>query len=125
MTATGITEDVLLDGRLRLRQLADGHRAGTDALLLAAFAPAGGRVCDLGSGTGAVGLAMVVTGKARNVTLAEREPALVTLARENIALNGLGTAGEAISADVFASAANRARCPPHRAGSSPRRRSNR
>ena len=33
-----VSEDTLLDGRVRLKQLTRGHRAGTDAVLLAAAA---------------------------------------------------------------------------------------
>ena len=55
---TEITEDLLLGGRVRLRQPAKGHRAGTDAVLLAASAPVrpGDVVMDVGAATGAVGL---------------------------------------------------------------------
>src|SRR6202045_5550026 len=53
------TEDAFLGGQLRLRQLRSGHRAGHDAMLLAAATPArsGDRVGDLGAGVGAAGLA--------------------------------------------------------------------
>jgi tRNA1(Val) A37 N6-methylase TrmN6 len=36
--AEEVSEDTLLDGRVRLKQLTRGHRAGTDAVLLAAAA---------------------------------------------------------------------------------------
>ena len=51
--------DAFLGGILRLHQPQRGaHRAGTDAVLLARWlAPAvGERLCDVGAGTGAVGL---------------------------------------------------------------------
>ena len=53
-----VTEDLLLGGRVRLLQPAKGHRAGTDAVLLAASAPVrpGDVVMDVGAATGAVGL---------------------------------------------------------------------
>ena len=46
----GLTEDAFLGGKLRLRQPKSGHRAGHDAMLLAAATPArsGDRVVDLG-----------------------------------------------------------------------------
>src|SRR6478736_1511110 len=56
MTDPGeFTEDAFLGGRLRLRQPRSGHRAGHDAMLLAAATPArsGDRVVDLGAGDGA------------------------------------------------------------------------
>src|SRR5438132_13267210 len=54
------TEDAFLGGRLRLRQLKTGHRAGHDAMLLAAATSArsGVRVVDFGAGVGAAGLAL-------------------------------------------------------------------
>ena len=58
--ALDLTEDAFLGGQLRLRQLKSGHRAGHDAMLLAAATPArpGDRVADLGAGVGAAGLAV-------------------------------------------------------------------
>jgi len=61
MTDPGeFTEDAFLGGGLRLRQPKSGHRAGHDAMLLAAATPArsGDRVVDLGAGVGAAGLAV-------------------------------------------------------------------
>ena len=54
--------DAFLGGRLQLRQPAEGHRSGTDAVLLAAAAPAdfSGLAIDVGAGVGAAGLAMVI-----------------------------------------------------------------
>src|SRR5215831_16377188 len=54
------TEDAFLGGRLRLRQPRSGHRAGHDAMLLAAAtaARAGDRVVEFGAGVGAAGLAL-------------------------------------------------------------------
>jgi tRNA1(Val) A37 N6-methylase TrmN6 len=58
--AAEFTEDGFLGGRLRLRQPRSGHRAGHDAMLLAAATPAssGDRVVDFGAGVGAAGLAV-------------------------------------------------------------------
>ena len=55
-----VTEDAFLGGKLRLRQPKSGHRAGHDAMLLAAATPArsGDRVVDFGAGVGAAGLAV-------------------------------------------------------------------
>ncbi|MEJ0043877.1 MAG: DUF2007 domain-containing protein [Rhizomicrobium sp.] len=49
-----VTEDRFLGGRLTLRQLAGGFRAGLDAVMLAAAVPArdGDEVLELGSGAG-------------------------------------------------------------------------
>src|SRR3954468_17278482 len=58
--ACDVTEDGFLGGRLRLRQPASGHRAGHDAILLAAATAArpGDRIVDFGAGVGAAGLAV-------------------------------------------------------------------
>jgi tRNA1(Val) A37 N6-methylase TrmN6 len=82
--------DRLLGGRLVLRQPARGHRAGTDAILLAASVPAvsGARAIDFGAGVGTAGLALTRRTGAR-VLLVERDPELAALATENVDRNGL------------------------------------
>ncbi len=85
-----VTDDPLFQGHLRLLQPASGHRAGTDAVLLAAATPPlCRRIADLGSATGVVGLRAAQLNPDAKVTLIEREPALVALARENIDRNVL------------------------------------
>lgn len=99
------SEDAFLGGRLRLRQLRHGHRAGHDAMLLAASVPAnpGQHVADLGAGVGAAGLAVAARIKGIALTLVEREEALAALARENAALNAV--AARVLALDVGASGA--------------------
>ena len=98
-----ITQDRLLGGRVHLLQPRRGHRAGTDAVLLAAMSPvrAGAVIVDLGAGTGAVGLMLARRSEGARIVLVEREPDLVLLARRNLALNGLEDRGRAVEADVF------------------------
>ncbi|MCF4129055.1 tRNA1(Val) (adenine(37)-N6)-methyltransferase [Methylobacterium sp. SyP6R] len=94
-----------LGGRLTLRQPPRGaHRAGTDAVLLAASAGArpGETVCDLGAGTGAVGLAVALACPAAQVMLIERDPEAANLARVNVQENGLASRVRVIEADVTA-----------------------
>jgi tRNA1(Val) A37 N6-methylase TrmN6 len=93
----GIGEDALLGGRVRLLQRSGGHRAGTDAVLLAAAAPvrAGQRVIDVGAATGAVGLMIAARQPAAAFVFVERDPDQVALCRQNLALNGVaGTVAE-------------------------------
>jgi tRNA1(Val) A37 N6-methylase TrmN6 len=101
-----VTDDALLGGRVRLLQPARGHRAGTDAVLLAAAAPArpGDRVVDIGAGTGAVGL-MIAARVPVSLGLVERDPALAELCRRNAALNGVEAA--MACADVLDAASRR------------------
>ncbi len=98
MSATG--EDSLLGGAVRLLQPVRGHRAGTDAVLLAAAAPAstGDVVTDAGAGTGAVGL-MIAARLAVRLILVERDAALADLCRRNLALNG--REGHVAAADLL------------------------
>ena len=95
-----VTEDSLMGGRIRLLQPARGHRAGTDAVLLAAAAPArpGDHVVDVGAGTGAVGLMIAALVPVR-LTLVERDPALAELARRNLLLNGRD--GGVVATDIL------------------------
>jgi tRNA1(Val) A37 N6-methylase TrmN6 len=84
-----LTEDAFLGGRLRLRQPKSGHRAGHDAMLLAAAtaARAGDRVVDFGAGVGAAGLALAARVPGIELVLVEIDEVLVELARGNAALN--------------------------------------
>lgn len=101
-----IVEDRLLDGRLVLRQPRKGHRAGTDAILLAAALPDldGGTLLDIGSGVGTVGLAAALARPGLSVTLLERDPDLAALAKHNAETNGMAGRAGVISADITAPA---------------------
>jgi tRNA1(Val) A37 N6-methylase TrmN6 len=98
------TEDAFLGGQLRLRQPKSGHRAGHDAMLLAAAisARAGDRVVDFGAGVGAAGLAVARRVADLDLVLVEINPALADLARDNAASNTI--AAEVIVLDVTSSA---------------------
>lgn len=98
------TEDAFLGGRLRLRQLKRGHRAGHDAMLLAAATPAraGGRVVEFGAGVGAAGLALARRVEGIGLVLVEIDETLAWLARDNAAANAI--AADVVVLDVEASA---------------------
>lgn len=102
-----IVEDRLLDGRLRLLQPRKGHRAGSDAILLAAALPKLGQggLLDIGAGVGTVGLAAALAQPDLRVTLLERDPELAALAARNAGLNGMAGRVTAIAGDVTARAA--------------------
>ena len=102
--AADITEDAFLGGQLLLKQKRSGHRAGHDAILLAAAteAQAGDRVVDLGAGIGTAGLALARRVTGIKLTMVEIDPELVELARANAAANAI--AAEAIMLDVTADA---------------------
>jgi tRNA1(Val) A37 N6-methylase TrmN6 len=105
-----VSEDAFLGGQLRLRQLKSGHRAGHDAVLLAAATPArpGDRVADLGAGIGVAGLSVARRVGGINLVLVEIDAILADLARGNAAANDI--AAEVIVLDVEAKAAAFAAC---------------
>jgi tRNA1(Val) A37 N6-methylase TrmN6 len=94
------TDDSVLGGRLKLLQPAEGHRAGHDAILLAAAAPAAKHAVDFGAGVGTAGLALLARGAAERVTLVEIDPELALLARENARRNGYSERAEIVVADI-------------------------
>jgi tRNA1(Val) A37 N6-methylase TrmN6 len=100
MSELVVTEDAFLGGQLRLRQPKSGHRAGHDAMLLAAATPAcpGDRVVDLGAGVGAAGLAVAKRVAGIKLILVEIDEALAELARINASANAI--AAETLVLDV-------------------------
>jgi len=106
---TDTTEDAFLGGQLHLRQPKSGHRAGHDAMLLAAAtaAKAGDRVAEFGAGVGAAGLALAKRVGGIDLVLAEIDRDLAALARENAGRNGI--AADVIVLDVTSAAENFAR----------------
>ena len=118
------TTDLLLGGRFAVVQPARGHhRAGTDALLLAATVPAEtrGLVVDLGAGCGTAGLAVAARCPAARVALVEREPLLAHLARAALAVPenaGLADRVTVVEADIAAPEAERMAAGLSRGGAS-------
>lgn len=108
--ARDVSEDAFLGGRLRLRQLKSGHRAGHDAVLLAAATAvqAGDRVADLGTGIGVAGLSVACRVGGVDLVLVEIDPTLADLARHNAAANDI--AAEVKVLDLEADAAAFAAC---------------
>ncbi|WP_363316368.1 methyltransferase [Chelatococcus sp.] len=104
-----LSVDALFGGRLTLTQPRKGHRAGTDAVLLAAAAgdASDGTVVDLGAGVGTVGLAIAARSPSARAVLVESEAALASLARRNCSANGLDDRARVIEADVLAPARTR------------------
>lgn len=103
--APEFSEDAFLGGQLRIRQLKSGHRAGHDAVLLAAatMARAGDRVADFGAGVGVAGLAVAARVDGIKLVLIEIDAAQARLARENADTNAIQA--DVIVLDVAAEAA--------------------
>jgi tRNA1(Val) A37 N6-methylase TrmN6 len=110
LSADQFTEDAFLGGQLRLRQPKSGHRAGHDAILLAAAtsAKSGDRVADFGAGVGAAGLALATRVAGLKLVLVEIDPRLAELARDNARANNIAAEVTALditdSAEAFAAA---------------------
>jgi len=94
--------DEFLGGRISVVQPRRGHRAGSDAVFLAASVPAraGQSVLDIGAGAGVAGLCLLERIGGLKVTAVEIDTRLVGLAAENAAKNGFAQNFQAIEADV-------------------------
>jgi tRNA1(Val) A37 N6-methylase TrmN6 len=103
MGVTEFTEDGFLDGRIRVRQFTRGFRSGLDAVILAAAVPAQSRdtVLELGSGAGVASLCLAARVPNCAITGIEIDSALVSLANENAATNGVADRARFIQADVL------------------------
>ena len=86
-----LTDDAFLGGRLHLWQPANGYRAATDPVLLAAACPAesGQSVLDLGCGVGAAALCLAARVPGLALTGIEVQAGYAELARRNAVRNGL------------------------------------
>ena len=85
----GHTVDAFHNGGFFLVQSSEsGHRAGMDAMLLAATVPhdAAGVLADLGAGAGAAGLAAINRLPDLSAVLIERSPAMAECARQSLEL---------------------------------------
>ncbi|KFB10793.1 tRNA1(Val) (adenine(37)-N6)-methyltransferase [Nitratireductor basaltis] len=104
-----VTQDAFHRGKFHLIQpAAKAHRAGVDAMLLAAAAPDGfdGAVADLGAGAGAAGLAVLSRCAEARAALVERDALMAECARRTLQLPGneaFRDRVEVIEADVMAS----------------------
>lgn len=102
------TVDAFLGGRVAVVQPAEGHhRAGLEAVLLAAGLDASeeGTVVDLGAGAGVAGLAVASRCAAARVVLVERDPMALACARASLSLatnRPLADRVRIVSADIAA-----------------------
>lgn len=93
MRAEGVPFQTTLDAFHRgafllVQPAAIGHRAGTDAMILAAAVPGSfdGKAADLGAGAGAAGMAVAARCPLAHVTLVERSAEMLDCARSSLTL---------------------------------------
>lgn len=96
------TDDRLLDGRVHIRQPADGYRVAVDPVLLAAAVPAkpGQHVLDAGCGTGAAMFCLAARIPGLDITGVELQPRFADYARAGLALNSLEGSARVITGDL-------------------------
>jgi tRNA1(Val) A37 N6-methylase TrmN6 len=97
-------ETQFLGGKVQLAQSETGHRAGTDAILLAATVSESfaGLVVDAGSASGAAGLCVAARAKDANLYFIEIDPSEADLARANILANRWQSRARVVEADLLA-----------------------
>jgi len=85
------TLDDLFRGRLRILQKRHGYRFSMEPILLAHFASPlrGGRVIDLGTGSGVIPLILALRGEAREIVGLEVQEELAEMASRSVRINGL------------------------------------
>lgn len=107
------TRDAFFRGGFEVLQPSGaGHRAGSDALLLAAGLPEGasGRLADLGAGVGVAGLAALAANPGLSAVLVEIDAEMAALARASLQLGanaGIGERARVLEADVTLSGERR------------------
>lgn len=115
MAETNTTIDAFHKGRFVLVQpKSGGHRAGVDAMLLAACVPDGfdGHLADLGAGAGAAGLAVLSRCEKARACLFELSESMTDLARKTLAHQDnahLAARANVFHADITANGETRAK----------------
>ena len=89
--------------QIRLAQSDTGHRAGTDAILLASLVEASeaGLVVDAGAASGAAGLCVARRLSSSHVRLIEIDQSQIALAKQNIEMNGFTDRVEVLYGDFL------------------------
>ena len=102
MSGTPDVADALLGGRVRMVGQRQGLKTTTDTIMLAAAVEArhGARVLDAGCGAGGAMMCLAWRLPSIRVAGVERDPALVDLARRNVALNRVATRATVHEGDV-------------------------
>ena len=102
VSTTDVSRDMLFDGTVTIWQRVGGNRFALDTLLVAGALriDEGARVLDLGSGNGALSLAVTHLYHPREVVGIEIQTSLVKLAEQNIRENGMEPIVRVVQGDV-------------------------
>ena len=97
-----LTQDTFFNGKVCVRQTADGYRFSIDAVILAwHITPApGARVVDLGTGCGIIPLILAFRHPSVSITGIEIQPQLAQIATENAAANQMADRVSIVCADI-------------------------
>jgi tRNA1(Val) A37 N6-methylase TrmN6 len=97
------TDDKFLGGRVIVRQMQSGFRAGLDAVMLAAAVPArtGDEVLELGAGAGTASLCLAARVPDASIVGVEIDVALAGLANDNAKTNGARQRVRFVAGDAF------------------------
>jgi len=99
-----VTEDTFLDGRLVMLQPKEGFRVSIDPIILAATVPvsSGDRVLDVGTGSGAAALALLVREPWAWVTGIDIQEKMIALANRSAVRNRMQERVNFVVSDVIA-----------------------
>lgn len=87
--------------RIKIKEPKDGHRFGSDAFLLSAFAKTtAGAAVELGSGSGVCSLLLADRNKASHIFAVEINSDMAALGKENFKENGFDDRISSINADI-------------------------
>lgn len=90
MTADAVTEDTLMQGRIRFFQPVRGYRTSIDPVLLSGFlAPPHGRFLEIGAGCGLLSFLLLLADPECSGDAIEIQPTMADLASRGVERNGL------------------------------------
>lgn len=86
-----ITEDFILDGKIKLLQPKNGYRAAQDPVILAKQVElrSGQSILDVGCGVGTIALILKYFDNSQNITCIDIDPVMIELCKKNSQINKL------------------------------------
>lgn len=100
MNDIAITQNTILNGRIKIWQPTQGYRSGLDAILLAAFARGNGHIIEAGCGVGTVMCAVAQRCQNAQITGIEIQENLIPITQKNIDENNFNTRLNVLHGDI-------------------------